>query len=158
MEIYKEKTAHYTLIGPFTLGLILGGSSASTIKKYNNLLLNLGLAFQIKDDILGVFSDKNVIGKDTNDITEYKETILYYYTVNSRYKDKLLKYYGKNIDEKDLEEVRNIFIESKSLDKATEVMNDLIKKSREELNNIKMNKDIKDILYGFMDYLFYRSK
>ncbi len=158
MEIYKEKTAHYTLIGPFTLGLILGGSSDVTIKKYNNLLLNLGLAFQIKDDILGVFSDKNVIGKDTNDITEYKETILYYYTVNSSYKDKLLKYYGKNIDEKDLEEVRNIFIESKSLDKATEVMNDLIKKSREELDNIKMNKDIKDILYGFMDYLFYRSK
>ena len=158
MEIYKEKTAHYTLIGPFTLGLILGGSSDTTIKRYNSLLLNLGLAFQIKDDILGVFSDKNVIGKDTNDITEYKETILYYYTVNSSYKDKLLKYYGKNIDEKELEEVRNIFIESKSLDKATEVMNDLIKKSREELNNIKMNKDIKDILYGFMDYLFYRSK
>lgn len=158
MEIYKQKTAYYTLIGPFSLGLILGGASDNTIKKYKNLLLNLGLAFQIKDDILGVFSDKNVIGKDTNDITEYKETILYYYTVNSNYKDKLLKYYGKSIDEKELEDIRNIFIESKSLEKATDYMNDLIKESKDELDNIKMNKDIKDILYGFMDYLFYRSK
>lgn len=158
MEIYKQKTAYYTLIGPFSLGLILGGASDTTIKRYNDLLLNLGLAFQIKDDILGVFSDKNVIGKDTNDITEYKETILYYYTINSSYKDKLLKYYGKNINEKELEEVRNIFIESNSLDKATNIMNDLIKKSKDELDKIKMNKDIKDILYGFMDYLFYRSK
>ena len=158
MEIYKLKTAYYTLIGPFNLGLILGGASNNTIKKFNELLLNLGIAFQIKDDILGVFSDKNVIGKDTNDITEYKETILYYYTINSNYKDKLLKYYGKNINEKELEEVRNIFIESNSLEKSTNIMNDLINKSKNELDNIKMNKDIKDILYGFMDYLFYRSK
>ena len=158
MEIYKLKTAYYTLIGPFNLGLILGGASDTTVKRYNNLLLNLGIAFQIKDDILGVFSDKNVIGKDTNDITEYKETILYYYTINSNYKDKLLKYYGKSINEKELEEVRNIFIESNSLEKSTNIMNDLINKSRVELDNIKMNKDIKDILYGFMDYLFYRSK
>lgn len=60
------------------------------------MLLPLGIAFQIKDDLLGIFSDTSSIGKDCSDISEYKQTLLYYYAINnSKYGDELLKYYGK---------------------------------------------------------------
>ena len=57
----------------------------------------LGIAFQIQDDILGIYSDEmgKVIGSD---IKEFKQTILYSYLFeNSKeYLEELLKYYGKN--------------------------------------------------------------
>ena len=48
---------------------------------------------------------------NVSDIEEFKQTILYTYTLNTEYRNELLKYYGHKITSEDLEEVRNILKE-----------------------------------------------
>jgi len=158
IEIYRLKTSWYTIVGPFILGLILSGISDIKINSFIKLLEPLGIAFQIKDDIIGVFNDQNVIGKDSDDISEYKETILYYYALNSSYKDSLLKYYGKKLNKDELDIVKNIFIESKALEKSEKMMDDLFNETRVNLDEMNVSKEFKSILYGFIDYLKLREK
>ncbi|MBI2039532.1 polyprenyl synthetase family protein [Candidatus Microgenomates bacterium] len=50
--IAKLKTAHYTIAGPLQLGAILGGAKEELVKLLGLYGVNLGIAFQIKDDIL----------------------------------------------------------------------------------------------------------
>ena len=153
------KTSWYTIVGPFTLGLLLSVNNEKYIKEFEKALLPLGIAFQIKDDILGVFSDSNVIGKDSNDISEYKMTILYYYAVNSEYKKDLLKLYGKDkLSNKEIETVRDIFKKSGAYDKSVEYMNSLFKECTDRIEKINISKEYKDILYGFVNFLEIRNK
>ncbi len=159
LEIYKMKTSWYTIVGPFTLGLLLAGTNEKLIKEFEEALLPLGIAFQIKDDLLGVYSDSNVLGKDSNDISEYKMTILYYYAMKSNYKKELLKYYGKNkLSDSDIDKVRDIFNKSGAYEKSVSYMNELFKECINKLEKININKEYKDMLLGFVNFLELRDK
>lgn len=157
MEIYKLKTAWYTLIGPFRLGMILSGNNNSD---FDSMLLDLGIAFQIKDDILGIFG--NSMEKSiTSDISEFKQTILYSYIndYKSEYKQDLLKYYGNiNLTEEDVQNVKEIFIKSGALDYAKCKQDELFCKSIEKLDKIDIELRYKNIIKGFISYLKYRNK
>lgn len=162
LKIYKLKTSHYSIVGPFILGMILSNSSAKLIKEMEQILENIGIAFQIKDDILGIFSSKEILGKSVySDIEEFKQTILYsYIKINKpEYLDKLLEYYGKeNICEEDAKCVQNIIIESGSLDYANNLMNNLFIDSKDKINNLDITPHIKNILLGLITYLEIREK
>ena len=154
MLVYKLKTAFYTIIGPFSLGLILGGIEDEKLEEIKNFGEKVGIGFQIQDDILGIYSDMGkVIGSD---IKEFKQTILYSYTMkNEKYKNELLKYYGKeNISEVEINETRKIFKECGAYENALNLMNKYYDDSIEIVKNIQWIKDEdKCILYGFIEYL-----
>ncbi len=162
MEIYKLKTSIYTIVGPFILGMILSNNKEKDIKEMENLLLPLGIAFQIKDDILGIFSDSNTIGKPNySDIEEFKQTILYSYIKINKpdYLDRLLNIYGKsNINEDEYNEVKEIITNSGSLEYANNKMIELFNESKEKLLECNINQNIKNILLGFIKYLELRKK
>lgn len=162
MEIYRLKTAWYTIIGPFCLGALLSNNSNINIKQYEEILEDIGIAFQIKDDIIGIFGDSKYIGKSTNsDISEFKQTILYSYVFNQKleYLSELNKYYGKNnLKEEEIERVKEIFIASGALEYANTVMNKLFDKSVMKIKNININEEYKDIILGFINYLRIRQK
>ena len=161
MQIYHLKTSWYTIIGPFILGLLLSGNT-DNIESIEKILNNIGIAFQIKDDIIGIFNDAETLGKSNqSDINEYKQTILYSYASNNEeYKNELLKYYGKsNLNEKELQKVRDIFITSGALDYGLNKMNELFDHSILEINNTDfINEEIKSILLGLITYLKIRNK
>lgn len=158
LEIYKLKTSYYTIVGPFILGMILGNNSNSKIKLFENILIDLGIAFQIKDDILGIYGSDTKIGKSTSsDIEEFKQTILYSYIkiYKKEYLEELLKYYGKK---NKVKEVQQLFIESGSLEYSTNKMNYLFNKTKESINNLNIKQNIKNILLGFITFLEIREK
>ena len=154
MLIYKLKTSFYTIIGPFSLGLILGGIEEEKLEDIKKFGEKVGIAFQIQDDILGIYSDMGkVIGSD---IKEFKQTILYSYTMkNEKYKKELLKYYGKeNITELEINETRRIFKECGAYDFATNLMNQYYDESIEIIKTVNwIKEEDKSILYGFVQYL-----
>ena len=159
MNIYRLKTSHYTIIGPLSVGLILAGSDDKKLDDIEKFGEKVGIAFQIQDDILGIYSNEmgKVIGSD---IKEFKQTILYSHIMTTEYKDKLEKYYGNdNLNEEIVEEVKNIFKESGSLEYATNKMNEMYDESINILNSINwINEDKKEILRGFVEYLRTRNK
>ena len=162
MEIYKLKTSYYSVVGPFVLGMILSNSRDADIKEMESILEGVGIAFQIKDDILGIYSSNEILGKPVfSDIEEFKQTILYsYIKINKKeYLNELLKYYGK----KDLIEnyaikVQKIIEESGSLQYATDKMNNLFNLAKRQINLLQINKEIKNILLGLIVYLELREK
>ena len=158
MTVYKLKTAFYSIIGPLNLGLILGGIDQKKLDDIHKFGINVGIAFQIQDDILGIYSDMGkVVGSD---IKEYKQTILFSYTMkNEKYKDELLIYYGKeNIGENEIAETRRIFKESGAYDYAINLMNKMYDEGINIIKNIDWIKDEdKNIIFGFLEYLRQRK-
>ena len=162
MEIYKLKTSYYSIVGPFVLGMILSNSRDADIKEMENILEGVGIAFQIKDDILGIYSSNEILGKPVfSDIEEFKQTILYsFIKINKKeYLNELLKYYGKkDLTENDAIKVQKIIEESGFLQYATAKMNNLFNLAKRQINLLQINKEIKNILLGLIVYLELREK
>lgn len=57
-DIYKNKTANYTFVSPLQIGAMLAGAGDSFLKKIEQFGTPLGIAFQIKDDLMDKEKDK----------------------------------------------------------------------------------------------------
>ena len=158
INIYHLKTSTYTIIGPFALGYLLGGKKID--QKMEDILNKIGLSFQIKDDILGIFGDTQTIGKpNTSDICEFKQTLLYSYVINTSYKEEFLKIYGnKEVSNKDLLNIREILKESGALEYTYNYLNDLYTDITEGIDALDIKEDGKNILKGLIIYINIRSK
>lgn len=161
MEIYRLKTSWYTVVGPFVLGMILGNSKAKDIETFEKVLEPLGIAFQIKDDILGIYSSKEILGKSVySDIEEFKQTILYSYIKINRNDllDELLKYYGKSITEEESKKVQELFENSGALEYATNKMNEMFNEVYRNIKSMDIKEYTKNILLGLILFLRLREK
>lgn len=75
--VLQFKSAHYSTVHPFALGGILAGGAAALVDAYGEFSLPLGEAFQLQDDLLGVFGDPSITGKPAgDDLREGKRTEL----------------------------------------------------------------------------------
>ncbi|WP_334123593.1 polyprenyl synthetase family protein [Glutamicibacter sp.] len=75
--IVRFKSAKYSTENPFLLGGALAGANEELLESYSAFALPLGEAFQLRDDVLGVFGDAEVTGKPTGgDLIEGKRTEL----------------------------------------------------------------------------------
>ena len=159
INIYKLKTAYYTIIGPLVLGLTLNNANDKQKKDIESFGEKVGIAFQIQDDILGIFNDN--IGKITgSDIKEYKQTLMYYYIQTTPYKDEFNKIYGtNNLSIDNIQKIKDLLIDSKSYEYALNTMNDLYDESIKILDNISwIKKEKKELLRGFVEFLRNRNK
>ncbi|SDU73968.1 polyprenyl synthetase family protein [Gordonia westfalica] len=76
-RILRYKSARYSIGQPLRLGGTLAGAGAELLADYDRIGLSAGEAFQLRDDILGVFGDEKVTGKPAiDDIREGKRTML----------------------------------------------------------------------------------
>ena len=77
MRIVRFKSAKYTVERPLHVGAALAGATPETIAALTEFGQPLGEAFQLRDDILGVFGDPVVTGKPAgDDVREGKRTVL----------------------------------------------------------------------------------
>lgn len=76
-SVYELKTASYTVTGPLAIGAMLAGASESRVQALAKAARPLGIMFQLRDDLLGVFGDPSVTGKsDSTDLLQGKFTAL----------------------------------------------------------------------------------
>jgi geranylgeranyl diphosphate synthase type I len=77
LRIDRYKTAAYTVERPLQLGAALAGAPEELVAAYSRFGADIGVAFQLRDDQLGVFGDPEVTGKPAgDDIREGKRTLL----------------------------------------------------------------------------------
>ncbi len=77
LTIHRYKTARYTTEGPMHLGAVLACASDAMLAQLSAYALPLGLAFQLQDDLLGVFGSERETGKSADaDLKEGKRTLL----------------------------------------------------------------------------------
>jgi geranylgeranyl diphosphate synthase type I len=72
------KSGRYSIEKPLVLGGLLGGAPAHVVQALSKFGDPLGEAFQLRDDLLGVFGDRASVGKPVDsDIREGKRNLLY---------------------------------------------------------------------------------
>lgn len=81
-SIIRYKSAKYSTEHPLVLGGALAGAPEDLLAGYADFALPLGEAFQLRDDMLGVFGDPATTGKPAgDDLREGKRTVLIGYTL-----------------------------------------------------------------------------
>ncbi|QAY71303.1 polyprenyl synthetase family protein [Xylanimonas protaetiae] len=75
--VIRAKSASYSVRQPLVVGALLAGADAAQVAAIDAVGLPLGEAFQLRDDLLGVFGDPEVTGKPAgDDLREGKRTVL----------------------------------------------------------------------------------
>jgi geranylgeranyl diphosphate synthase, type I len=77
LTVARYKSASYTVQRPLHLGAAIAGAPPRLLDAFSDIGLPLGEAFQLRDDVLGVFGDPSVTGKSADDdLREGKRTLL----------------------------------------------------------------------------------
>jgi len=115
--VMEYKTAKYTVSRPVQIGAALGLASDDTQQGLSRFGAHLGRAFQMRDDLLGIFGDPTVTGKPAgDDIRQGKKTVLIGYALKAASPAaaaRLTVLLGDpNLDEGQIDQARQILIDS----------------------------------------------
>lgn len=120
VEMDRLKTAVYSFEAPLKAGAVLAGAGEQTIAAVGQAGRSMGIAYQIIDDLLGVFGDEAGTGKSTlGDVREGKRTVLINHASRAPQWPAIAAHLGNpELTPEDAEEVRSLLILSGSRDYA----------------------------------------
>lgn len=76
-RVIVYKSAKYSIEAPLTIGASLAGAQPEQVSSLREFGLPLGIAYQLRDDLLGVFGDASLTGKPSgDDLREGKRSVL----------------------------------------------------------------------------------
>ena len=162
LNILEYKTAKYTVERPLQIGAMLAGAEVNVLEAFTAYGIPLGQAFQLQDDILGVFGDPKKMGKPVgSDIREGKKTVLIAKTYEwaSKGEEKILDRVVGNWDatEKDLSRVKEIIYSVGAYDYSVKLSQRLIDQAKFAIDSAKLNDEGKNYLYAGADYVLNRT-
>jgi len=132
MEVAELKTAS-TFMASAEAGAVLGGGSEVEIEKLRTYGKNLGIAFQIQDDILDICGDPAITGKPVGlDIKNGERTILVIHALNhskNQEKEYITTILSRDSEPGsfDIERVRSILVDAGSIDHALQLSKGFIR-------------------------------
>jgi geranylgeranyl diphosphate synthase type I len=157
MQVSIMKTAYYTIVYPLTMGYILSsGNNKREIANIESFAIPLGIAFQIRDDLLGIFGIEKDTGKpNDSDILEGKVTLPVQNTIlklAGKERKQFIKLFLKiEKSKKDVGFIRNRIKDSGALDDTIEYHKKLIGDSYNLLDNLAMKRYNKDVMVGIIE-------
>lgn len=112
LTIYHYKTASYSFLGPLLTGAHLAHLPKNQIDMLETYAINVGIAFQLHDDFLGVSGEEEVTGKSAScDLREGKHTYLISHFLEHADKEAANRYYAligrEYIPQAELDVVKN---------------------------------------------------
>lgn len=157
------KTAYYTFVMPLSVGATFSGAGEEIYRAIEGYGANVGIAFQISDDILGVFGDSEITGKSTDsDIKCGKKTFLYAKALElTEGQDKAFlktRYGAKDLNAKEIEKIRAIFKSSDSLDYSKKLAAELAEKGKKEVKKLTKDTKYQKILTELADFVVLRER
>lgn len=146
------------------IGAVIAGANDDDIESAVMYAENLGLAFQMQDDLLDIMGEEESFGKKTGgDIREGKKTFLLLKAIELAGDDKdrnvLISVVNKDdviSEDNFVNLVREIYLKYGVIDKAKKVVEDFTGKAVSALNNIK-SEEGKNLLYWFSEMVLNRS-
>ncbi|MEM0504816.1 MAG: polyprenyl synthetase family protein [Sulfolobales archaeon] len=145
------------------IGGVLAGADDSDLVRICEFARSVGMAFQIRDDELGLVGDEKVLGKPVfSDLREGKKTLLVIYALNNvgnSERELILKNLGNaRASDEDLRRVAKIIVDSGALEFSNRVAEDYLRKGLTALDEISA-KDLKakKLLRDFAVFLTKRS-
>ena len=164
-DLHLAKTAIYTYENPLHIGAILAGSKERDLELISKYAIPGGIAFQLQDDILGLYGDPVKTGKPAHsDLRQGKMTLLIIYTLkhgSSAQVARLKQIWGKrNLTESEAEEARKIVKDTGSLDYSRDVSKAWAQRAQKaipEMIKKNWNRKAIDYLDGIAQYMVERD-
>lgn len=130
-QVIRYKSAKYTIEHPLLLGGALAGADEQLLSAYSAYGLPLGEAFQLRDDVLGVFGDPQTTGKPAgDDLREGKRTVLVAFTVevaDQTQRAVLRRHLGDpRLDAASIAALRQVIIDTGALDRVERLIDALV--------------------------------
>ena len=126
-RVIVYKSAKYSVESPLAIGAALGGGTTEQTAALRAFGLPLGIAYQLRDDLLGVFGDPEVTGKPAGDaLREGKRTVLIALArtalpANSRaLLDELLG--DRDLDARQVEVLQSVIRDSGAIDRVERII------------------------------------
>lgn len=163
LSMYEHKTARYTVDGPLQLGVLLSGGSVETAQSLEAYAVPIGIAFQIQDDILGVFGTEEKLGKPIgSDIAEGKMTLLVSRALKNASKTEqkeLLSILGKGelLQPGDIDRFRTLITDLGAYQVSQDMAREFIEEGKAALCNANISDEAKAFLLGVADYMAARE-
>ncbi len=163
IKMIELKTA-VLLAASLKIGAICGKASSGDADLLYSFGKNLGIAFQLQDDLLDVYGASELLGKQTgNDIYSNKKTFLLITALNMAHGESLRKlefWLSNNSSDRD-EKIKNVvtvFNELKIKEKTECEINKYFSLAMQSLAGVRCDKDRKLSLYQFTEELMQRKK
>ena len=173
-EVLSFKSAKYSVEQPLLLGAALGGADQEQLKEISRFGLPLGQAFQLRDDVLGVFGDPAATGKPAgDDIREGKRTVLIAESMKSLRPEQIRilteRLGDPNLSDAEVGECVSMLADSGGLDavesfirakhdEALSVVGEWAAEgARTQATRTKIGPDVRQQLTGFAEALSYRK-
>lgn len=137
-RIGSLKAAGYTVADPLAIGATLAGANADVLEALEAYGRPLGEAFQVRDDVLGVFGDPERTGKDRDsDLREGKQTMLIA-RARATASDRDRRFLEERIGDPELEpedgrRIREIILRTGALDASLELIGELTAEAKAAL-------------------------
>ncbi len=163
IKMIRLKTA-VMLAGCLKSGAIFAQASEADQQAMYDYGIHIGIAFQLKDDILDLYSDTQVFGKMTGgDIKENKKTYLYLTALqeaDAQQRQTLLHYFSSTDfdQEQKIQAVKEIYESLKVKEKTEQAINLYAAKALSSLQAVSVSEDRKNKLYELANTLVSRDK
>ena len=155
-RVIRFKSAKYTIEHPLLLGGTLAGAPAPVLAAYSAFGLPLGEAFQLRDDVLGVFGDPGETGKPAgDDLREGKRTVLVALAVEradpaqASLVRRLLGDPG--LEDAGVARLREVIVGTGALATVEQLIAELVSRSRQALEHAPITGEARVVLAGLVD-------
>lgn len=164
MQSVLHRSTSYTYRLPFTIGAVAAGASAQQREQWSALGEELGLAFQIVDDMLNVQRQDDKWGKElAEDLTQGKVTLqvlLALRRADEEDRDRLIGILVSRTHDPDrLMEAVSILEETGAFDAASEIAAQHIARTKEIADGLDfLTDEYRTMLHDFIDYIVKRTR
>jgi geranylgeranyl diphosphate synthase type I len=150
MTVLRYKSAKYSIERPLHIGATLAGGSTDQLSRLSAFGLPLGEAFQLRDDLLGVFGDPSTTGKPAgDDLVEGKRTVLVALALDAAPPADAVRLdaaLGTPLSEADVADLRRIIDASGAHGQVEQAIGDLLSTATEALVGSGLDARARDVL------------
>lgn len=165
ISLHRAKTGIYTYENPLLIGAILGGLDEKAKSILTDYSIDGGVAFQLQDDILGVFGTEEDTGKSADsDLKQGKCTLLVLKTLelgNKEHKKAIEEVWGKmEAKRESLDLAKKAIEECGALEYNRNLAREFAKKAAAkagELRDLNLNPEAIDYIQGIAEYMVTRK-
>lgn len=157
------KSGRYSIARPLEIGATLGAGRGPIADGLVRTGLPLGQAFQIRDDVLGVFGAEDETGKSTaSDLAEGKRTLLVAATASRLDRaelERLDELLGRaDLTAEDADEIRGLMRDSGGYEATLRTVDALVEEAMRALDEVPIDEDVRWVLRELAAYLVERTR
>ncbi len=163
LRVLRMKSGRYSVQRPIELGALMAEAAAETVEGLSRFGSSIGEAFQLQDDLLGIFGDSEEVGKPVgSDLAENKYTVLIHSTLQragAADREVVRAALGNAaLGPAEVERVRAIIRASGAEDRVREMIEERLLAASRGLAGLELTAEGRDFFEGLTDYLRTRRR